>query len=116
MWMFFEDGSFYSAVVDREDPEMFWVRSRDRESSEILAECVEGEVVELESRDYAFRVHVSRAEWIEFLTSHALGAKATNFKSEVSKNRGWDSKIVRALHDIWSVMFNYQKDMEKAPF
>lgn len=112
MWMFFEDGSFYSAVVDRENEEMFWVRSRDKNSADNLAGFVDGEVVELEKRDYAYRVHVTREEWDLFVVQKIYTAQATNFKSEVGRNTGWNSPIMDALHDIWSVMFRYQTDEE----
>lgn len=112
MWMFFEDGTFYSAVVDPEDTRMLWVRSRDEVSAQSLADFSGEEIVQLEKRDYAYRSLVSRGVWDDFVSDKIHSAKATNFKTQVSRNTGWDSHIMDALHDIWSTMFRYQSDLK----
>lgn len=112
MWMFFEDGTFYSAVVVSSDTKMLCVRSRDEVSAQKLADFSGEEVIQLEKRDYAYRSYVSRGVWDDFVSDKIHSAKATNFKTQVSRNTGWDSRIMDALHDIWSVMFRYQSDVK----
>lgn len=116
MWTFFEDGTFYSAVVDRDDKDWMVVRTRDRRSIDRLASFWEKqpEILEIKG-DYRFRVWITRAEWQEFVDSHIQDAKATNFKSQVSRNVGYNEnrEILDALHDIWSVMYDFQTKMRQ---
>lgn len=86
MWTFFENGTFYSAVVDRDDTDVMWVRSRDERSAKILADWAGVDVVVRENADYLYRVSLNRETWIEYVTVQMNSAKATNFKSEVGRN------------------------------
>lgn len=110
MWVFTEDGCFYSAVVDKAGDKKndFVVRTRDKRSAEMLAEFVSGEVVEWAGTDYAFRVYVSREDWADFMSEKVSRIRATNFKSEVSRAVGYRNTFMDALHDVWQVMWDYQ--------
>jgi hypothetical protein len=110
MWTFFEDGTFYSCVVDWEDEKQRIVRSRDKRSALLFADFVGGDagVVELKKRDYAYRVFTDEQTWERFLQHKASTMKATNFKTAVAVKMGPRHPFMDALHDIWSVMWDYQ--------
>lgn len=115
MWAFFEDGTFYSAVAHVDDPDVMMVRARDKRSADILSEATGSEVLTWKSRDYSFRVIISRTQWDEYVHQKVMSAKATNFKSEVAKNVGYKNgrRFLNALHDVWQVMYDYQNDMKR---
>lgn len=119
MWVFFEDGTFYSSVSDVIDADVRWVRTRDRRSADILGDWlgalrgVEADILELPGRDYDYRLKLTASEWTNYVALKAETAVATNFKTEVGKNIGHNSRMVNALHDIWQVMFNYQWDISR---
>ena len=112
MWTFFEDGTFYSAVVNRDDSTQMVVRTRDKRSADILADALDRTPTN-EKGDYAYRVWCSRDEWQSFVDAHIQSAKATNFKSEVGRNIGYKEgkKWLDALHDIWAVMWDLQHNL-----
>ena len=118
MWIFTETGAFYSAVQSYDDPDKLVVRSRDRESSQALAEWLgEGaEVLETPRRDYRFRVICTREQWADFLYMWAHDVKAKNFKDEVKKNLGKTSRgpsWLSALNAVWWAGFDYQNTRYK---
>ena len=111
MWTFFENGTFYSAVVDRDDTDVMWVRSRDERSAKILADWAGVDVVVRENADYLYRVSLNRETWIEYVTVQMNSAKATNFKSEVGRNVEGETgrSFLDALHEVWGVMYGHQR-------
>lgn len=115
MWVFMENGTFYSAVTDYEDSNIMWVRARDLRSAEILAEWADTEVLTGMGTDYDYRVVIPRDTWAAFVEHNVRGAKATNFKSEVAKNVGYQKgkKWLDALHDTWAIWWEYQKDTSR---
>ena len=120
MWMFFENGTFYSAVQEKNDENVKWVRTRDQRSAELLAEWATlergkpVEILEWQKRDYAYRIRLTRDEWTRFVNFQLEMAQATNFKSEVAKNIGYTAgkRWLDALHDVWQVMFDLQWDLK----
>ena len=115
MWTFFEDGTFYSAVTDRVDSDLMVIRSRDRQSAERFADWLGGDhTISDEPGDYAYRVRCSRTDWSDFVADKVDNARATNFKSEVQRNLGVKrgKLMLDALHDIWSVMWDYQRKVQ----
>ena len=115
MWVFFENGTFYSAVVDYQDKDVFWVRARDRRSADLFADFADAEVLEWDGRDYSYRVKTTRETWGDYVAEHVAEARATNFKSEVGKNLGYkEGRLwLDALHDVWSVMFGVQNTLNR---
>lgn len=121
MWVFFENGTFYSAVTDKADEEVKWVRTRDKRSAEIFRNWLrlenvtakpKPEILEWKNRDYKFRIKTTPEMWETFVTEQTRSSKATNFKDEVAKNLGYanGSKFLHALHEVWGVMFDYQNE------
>ncbi len=65
MWVCLND-ALVSAVQDFRRPDVLMIRSRKREHLHRL--FPDAEVLAIPSRDYAFRVFVSKAEFIEVMT------------------------------------------------
>lgn len=115
MWVFLEDGTFYSVVVHRDQPDWVIVRARDERSiirfnayaHEMLAATHNGYWTDPEA-DYRYRTTVPRHAWGQFLSEYAEGMMATNFKSEVTRRLGAKAPMVDALHRIWGVMRSVQ--------
>jgi hypothetical protein len=106
MWVFTETG-FVSAVRKKDQPEVYTVRARDRQSLEHLASFAKAEIVESPYGDYPLRVFVEPAVFTEWLADQASRIEYDNFKSRVVKTRGYD--FVDALHDVWAAMLKVQK-------
>lgn len=120
MWVFFENGTFYSAVNDNMDDNVKWVRSRDKYSSDVFAAWLrsqrkgrKAEVLQWEKVDYAYRVKATADEWLDYVAEQTDNAKATNFKSEVARNLGNNSRFLHALHNVWWDMNDYQNEGKK---
>jgi hypothetical protein len=101
MWVFTETG-FVSAVKKNDRPDVYTVRSRDRKSLEPLAALAKVEIVETPYGDYPLRAFVEPAVFVEWLAGQASNIEYDNFKSRVTKTRGYD--FVDALHDVWAAM------------
>lgn len=119
MWVFLENGTFYSSVVNETDSDLRVVRTRDKRSAELLATWIARYFPDSESTmertpgaDYLYRVWCTEQEWTAYLIEASETAQATNFKSQVAYNKpptGWLS----ALHDIWQTMYDFQNKSER---
>ena len=123
MWIFTKHG-FYSAVCARQgdgkrnqpvDPDRIMVRARmqthlealKKRFSDLLEDC---EIQESAGTDYAFRLFVSKTDWVQVLAGLAEETDYDNFKSEVANHQGVaGAAYEHSLHDVWSVMHNLQK-------
>jgi hypothetical protein len=101
MWVFTETG-FVSVVRKNDRPDLYTVRSRDRESLELLAAMAKVEIVASPLGDYPYRAFVEPAVFTEWLADQASQIEYSNFKSRVSQTRGLD--YTDALHDVWVAM------------
>ena len=123
MWIFTRYG-FYSAVCARQgegshgapiDPARIMVRARLRSHLDALRTRFPETLGALEIRefagtDYAFRLFVSKADWVDVLSALAEEMDYDNFKSEVARHQGRSGAAYeRALHEVWSVMNRLQK-------
>lgn len=112
MWTFFEDGTMYSTVRSDRDPAVLVVRTRDPRSAQRFASFAgkgSDGVVQLPGRDYGWRVFTDEDTWTRFLEHKARSMRATNFKSMVGSNLGYGHPWLSVLHDVWSVLFTYQR-------
>jgi hypothetical protein len=105
MWVFTETG-FVSAVRKTDRPDVYTVRSRDRKSLEPLASFAGVEIVDTPYGDYPLRVFVKPEVFTEWLATQSSSIEYSNFKSRVSKTRGYE--FVDALHDVWAAMLAVQ--------
>jgi hypothetical protein len=101
MWVFTETG-FVSVVRKNDRPDLYTVRSRDRQSLEPLAAMAKVEIVASPFGDYPYRAFVEPAVFTEWLADQASQIEYSNFKSRVSLTRGLD--YTDALHDVWVAM------------
>jgi hypothetical protein len=60
MWLFTDTG-FVSAVVSKEDRSKISVRARDKKSLEGFVKMFKVKIVELQHRDYEYRVYLRRS-------------------------------------------------------
>jgi hypothetical protein len=111
MWVFTETG-FISAVRKNDRPDVYTVRSRDRESLEPLAALAKVEIVETPYGDYPLRVFVEPVVFTEWLSGQASNIEYDNFKSRVTKTRGYD--FVDALHNVWVAMLEVQRSRKES--
>ena len=108
MWIVTGDG-FYSAVEDRKDAAMVWVRTRSKQHANVLAEHLRGANEEASVHttpraDYPFRVHCEKVAFAQWLGDQAEAIDYDNFKSMLHARRGHADKLLAAAHDVWSVM------------
>jgi len=101
MWVFTETG-FVSVVRKNDRPDLYTVRSRDRESLEPLAAMAKVEIGASPLGDYPYRAFVEPAVFTEWLADQASQIEYSNFKSRVSLTRGLD--YTDALHNVWVAM------------
>lgn len=122
MWLFTTHG-FFSAVCARQgdgrhgrpvDPDRIMVRARVREHLEALKDRFPQQLGGTEiqtstTTDYAYRLFLPKAAWMEVLSGLAQDTDYDNFKSAVAKHQGTAGvDYERALHDVWSVMNELQ--------
>jgi hypothetical protein len=123
VWIFTRYG-FFSAVCARQgtgkqglpvNPDRIMIRARVRKHldelsqrfPDLLGAC---EIEEFAGTDYAFRIFVDKRTWVAVLSSLGEEINYDNFKSEVKRYQGSaGAPYERALHDVWSVMFELQK-------
>lgn len=98
MWVFTNTG-FVSAVSNGTD---LIVRSRDRESLDLLAEAAKSEIVATPANDYPYRTIVSHEIFSHWVAHMASNISYKNFKSEVAATRGYD--FAHPLMKVWSAM------------
>jgi len=118
MWLFTRYG-FYSIACAREpngsiDRQSLTVRARRethlRDLQKRFPSLAGAEIVILTNRDYRYRLIVSKAVWVATLAELAQEQEWSNFKDEVAAFQGSaGSDYVRALHQVWSVMYGLQE-------
>ena len=101
MWVFTETG-FVSAVRKVDAPSKITVRSRDKQSLEVLAELSETEIIETPYADYGYRVLVSDDIYKVWLTTTVDMLDYDNFKNRIWKTRG--NVFHDALGNVWTEM------------
>lgn len=112
MWLFTRYG-FFSATVSSLDSEAIQVRARDRDHLERLIERFPDElgalkILETTDSDYRYRLIVKRSAWPKIAARLAEDVDHGNFKSDAAKQFGSKSKYVRALHEVWGLMYPLQ--------
>lgn len=103
MWVFTQDG-FVSAVENSDKPGEMVVRSRDRASLELLSDLTGSEIVELQHRDYEYRVFVTKQDFANWLVSHVEEIDYSNFKNRLWRTRG--DVYHDAANEVWGTMLS----------
>jgi|694.fasta_scaffold76474_6 hypothetical protein len=101
MWVFSQDG-FISAVDNGAKPGYLAVRARDRKSLVPLSELAESEIEFTPSRDYQYRVYVTREMFQDFMQLSIETLDYKNFKDRLKVSRG--SKFAQAAGTVWATM------------
>jgi hypothetical protein len=101
MWLCFND-AFVSAVQDKDDPDRLCVRARKREHLERLFPG--HEILTPPTRDYAYRVFVSKKEFADLLATRIGDIDYTNFKNSVR-----DGPLHQLYVDFWELHHRYQR-------
>jgi hypothetical protein len=112
MWIFTDTG-FISAVRKPEYPGVVTVRSRDRESLELLAAKAQVEIKRSPHGDYPYRVFVDDSSFIEWFLDRGGELQYSNFKNRVAQTRG--RHFVSALHNVWEAMLAVEDDEARSP-
>ncbi len=101
MWVFTETG-FVSAVRKVDSPSKITVRSRDRQSLEVLTELSETEIIETPYADYGYRVLVSDDIYKVWLATTVDMLDYDNFKNRSAVSRG--HVFLDGLGNVWTDM------------
>lgn len=101
MWLFTDTG-FISAVAHRDNPKKMMIRARDKKSLEGLSKMSRAKIETTLGADYPHRITVTKEMLKRWMNNQIDAAEYDNFKSQVSKTRGYD--YVRPLHDVWETM------------
>jgi len=109
MWIASTDG-FVSIVQHRDLSDTLIVRARVKK--DLLGLFAEERIVETPKADYRFRVLVPKREMAEMLASKIMDISYPNFKNEIAEVELQRDKL-SAYHDIWSVMWNYGKQVKQ---
>ncbi len=113
MWIFNEDG-FFSTVVDRDDPTVLAVRSRDGMSLVNFCKVVgldyKSDLVETRERDYPWRVRVPKEVWVRYMETKASELDYVDFKSHMTERYQvgkFQLKQLKTLGEIWALMYGH---------
>lgn len=108
MWVFTQHG-FISAVQHFDDATKIVVRSRDKQTLEVIADLYELEILSTPGNDYPYRVHATREQFSNYLLTEVDLLDYTNYKNRLHDSRGdryygAASKVWSAMHDVedWS--------------
>lgn len=110
MWLFTDTG-FVSAVVSKEDRKMISVRARDKKSLESFVKMFKVKIVELQARDYEYRVYITKKQLTEWLNTRVDELNYDNFKTQVTKTRGYE--FAEPLHGVWYEMLEVSDKRKK---
>ena len=100
MWIYTTEG-FMSAVVDRDDPGMLYLRSRE---PIVFDEFFRGkELIQLEKSDYEWRIHVSKDEFLTFMEKHVDDLRYDNFKEAAFKSCPW---LINTYSRVYNATLN----------
>ena len=106
MWIFTKYG-FVSVVQHNSIDGYFQVKSRVIDPLEIL--WPEHNVEVIDWADYRFRITLKKELVNSVLLKQIQGVQYTSFKDECRKDIDYHDELVK----IWSIMHNYQMNMER---
>ncbi|QYH41020.1 hypothetical protein GYM62_20275 [Algoriphagus sp. NBT04N3] len=110
MWIASKNG-FLSVVQHREKPDQVLVRARVRKDLETI--FPDESIIETPEGDYRFRVFVSKQAAVEIISQQVWDIDYPNFKNAISDTPDQKDKL-NAYHEIWAVMWNYAKRINKS--
>jgi hypothetical protein len=117
MWLATVDG-FFSTVIDLQEPGRMLIRARCEKDIQNLhrrysTKCPSmREPTSDESRDYRYRLSISKRDWVKFVAELASNVDYPNFKTAVHQRVDQENKS-RPYLEIWSIMHAVQLDEER---
>ena len=108
MWIFTKHG-FISIVQHNSIADHFQVKSREPGPLKVL--WPEHEIEVIEWADYRYRITIPKNEVVPVLVGAVEDILYTSFKNECER----DSKYYSVLTRVWSLMYNYQKNVLASP-
>ena len=122
MWVYTTDGFFSITVSDR-DLGILQVRARLKKDLTrfIKTTGINTTIVELEGRDYAFRVFVNREVVEKYMAEYIASMTYSNFKNAAKASDKSNSDFtvkeinarMAAYHNVWGEMFELQALFKK---
>jgi len=100
MWICLNNG-FLSAVEDTKDNQYLYVRARNIDH--LKDNFPDNKIIFLEERDYAYRIHITKKDFADMISSKITNIDYPNFKDSVN-----DESLYTAYSNMWYVMFMYQ--------
>lgn len=101
MWVCMNDG-FISAVNDRNDDSMLWIRARKKEHLESV--FPDYEIKTTFDSDYRYRVHCSKQNFADIIVNRINDIGYDNFKNSVK-----DKKLKHLYGSFWGLHYQYQE-------
>jgi len=112
MWLYTVDG-FYSTVENWNDASQVMIRARVREDLvKLAARLQRPELVDAirddVGTDYAFRIFVDKAIWLDYLMAVGRALNYDNFKATALAGQHGSGRST-AYHRVWGVMKEWQE-------
>ncbi len=117
MWLATLDG-FFSTVIDLKEPGRMLIRARCEKDIKNLYNRYRKACPSLrkptsdETRDYRWRLSISKRDWVKLAAELASEVDYPNFKSAVHQRPDQENKN-RPYLEIWSIMHAVQLDEER---
>jgi hypothetical protein len=114
MWIACVDG-FFSTVIDKIEPGRMLIRARRGKDIKNLYDRYRDKCPSMrkptsdETRDYRYRLSISKRDWVKLAAELASEVDYPNFKSAVHDRPDQDNKG-RPYLEIWSIMHALQLD------
>jgi len=113
MWLATLDG-FFSTVIDLQEPGRMLIRARCEKDIKNLHRRFRAKCPSMrrptsdETRDYRWRLSISKRDWVKLVAELANEVHYPNFKSAVHQRPDQDNKS-RPYLEIWSIMHALQE-------
>jgi hypothetical protein len=112
MWLFCTDG-FFSTVKDQQEPGRMLIRARCEKDIRNLYDRYRKTCPSMrkpttdETRDYRYRLSISKRDWVKLAAELASEVDYPNFKSAVHRRRDQANKG-QAYAEVWATMHRLQ--------
>ncbi len=113
MWIFTQYG-FFSVTESTRRGDDIQIRARDKSHLQNLKDHFDiverSPILTTPEADYRFRIVVKRWRWEKLAAELAADIMYSNFKGQCER-RGLIRSMIHTLHDVWGLMFAYQRKM-----
>jgi hypothetical protein len=112
MWLFTTDG-FFSTVIDKMEPGRMLIRARcEKDINNLFTKYRKAcpsmrKPTSDDTRDYRYRLSISKPDWVKLVAELASNVDYPNFKAAIHQRPDQENKG-RPYLDIWSIMHAVQ--------